>query len=77
MDLLFEWSPQKALLNERKHGVSFSEAGDSFFWPAALDHDRLGAHRRWGTVCSNRIFRPGAAALGSRERCGGRTPASD
>jgi uncharacterized protein len=30
MDLLFEWSPQKALLNERKHGVSFSEAGTVF-----------------------------------------------
>jgi uncharacterized DUF497 family protein len=27
MDVLFEWDPRKALLNERKHGVSFTEAG--------------------------------------------------
>jgi uncharacterized protein len=35
-DLKFEWDPKKASSNERKHGVSFSEAQTVFFDDDAL-----------------------------------------
>jgi uncharacterized DUF497 family protein len=50
MDLQFEWDPRKALLNEKKHGVSFNEAGTVFSDRQLLimtdlahsdDHDRF------------------------------------
>ena len=30
MELFFDWDPQKAVLNERKHGISFNEAATVF-----------------------------------------------
>ena len=30
MELFFDWDPQKAVLNEKKHGVSFNEAATVF-----------------------------------------------
>jgi len=36
MALEFEWDPQKAEANEKKHGVSFDEASSSFGDPLAL-----------------------------------------
>ena len=33
----FEWDPQKAAANLKKHGVSFSEAVDAFYDPFAVD----------------------------------------
>ena len=35
MSLVFEWDPRKALSNQSKHGVSFSEAISVFDWPMA------------------------------------------
>jgi uncharacterized DUF497 family protein len=36
----FTWDPQKAKLNENKHGVSFEEASTVFYDPfAKLGHD--------------------------------------
>ena len=40
MLLTFEWDPQKASENERKHGVSFEEASTCFHDPESLTiHD--------------------------------------
>lgn len=36
MELEFEWDPEKAFANERKHGVSFSEAGTAFGDPLSV-----------------------------------------
>lgn len=36
MELEFEWDPAKALGNERKHGVSFPEAGTTFGDPLSV-----------------------------------------
>lgn len=33
----FDWNPDKADENERKHGVSFDEAQEVFFDPNAID----------------------------------------
>ena len=46
MAYTFEWDPEKALLNERKHGVSFDEAATVFGDPLAVlmpdpDHSKL------------------------------------
>lgn len=35
----FEWDPRKAATNERKHGVSFSEAASVFGDPLAITFD--------------------------------------
>jgi uncharacterized protein len=42
-DATFEWDPEKARSNERKHGVSFQEAATVFRDPYAL-HAYDGAH---------------------------------
>jgi len=39
MSSQFEWDPDKAADNLRKHGVSFQEAGTAFFDPLALITD--------------------------------------
>ena len=39
MGLTFEWDPEKARLNLRKHGVSFSEAATVFADPLSLTID--------------------------------------
>ncbi len=36
MDDLFEWNPEKAAINQRKHGVSFEEAETIFSDPFSL-----------------------------------------
>lgn len=49
MALRFEWDPQKALVNLRKHGVSFDEASTVFCDPLAfifVDEDHSGAEER-------------------------------
>lgn len=43
---VFEWDPEKARANERKHGVSFEEAKTAFWDPLARifddpDHSRM------------------------------------
>ncbi len=45
MSLLFQWDPNKARANERKHGISFNEASSAFGDPLSLtiydpDHSR-------------------------------------
>lgn len=50
MDDRFSWDPWKALINERKHGVSFREAASAFDDPFARTiHDWLHAslEGRW------------------------------
>jgi uncharacterized protein len=40
MKLRFTWDPEKARINERKHGVSFNEAQTTFYDDSArLQHD--------------------------------------
>ena len=36
MDYCFEWDPNKAAANQRKHGVSFDQAATVFLDPRAL-----------------------------------------
>jgi hypothetical protein len=52
MIIRFEWDPQKAAGNLRKHGVSFETAMRAFADPFALtDQDRIeGGERRWQTL---------------------------
>ncbi len=53
MDLHFEWDPQKAASNLRKHGVSFSEAVQVFQDPLAIklfDDDHADIEERWVTL---------------------------
>ncbi len=38
---MFEWDPQKAKSNKRKHGVWFEEAATAFLDPDGLDGDDL------------------------------------
>ena len=48
----FEWEPEKALSNERKHGVSFPEATSVFGDPLAMtfrDPDHSFGEQRWLT----------------------------
>jgi uncharacterized protein len=33
----FEWNTRRAELNERKHGVSFTEAAEAFYDPNAIE----------------------------------------
>ena len=54
----FEWDPQKARENRRKHDVSFEEATDVFLDPAAksiydLEHSSPGEDR-WITLAAAR-----------------------
>ena len=37
MPYIFEWDPEKAAANLRKHGVSFAEATEAFGDPLALN----------------------------------------
>jgi len=48
----FEWDPEKARSNQRKHGISFAIAQDVFSDPDGLsEKDRLeGGERRWQTL---------------------------
>jgi uncharacterized DUF497 family protein len=52
MKLRFEWDPEKAVGNLRKHHVSFETAVRAFADPFALtEHDRIeGCERRWRTL---------------------------
>ena len=44
MAMEFEWDPQKAVTNFKKHGVSFDEASLAFFDPNAVElSDELNA----------------------------------
>ena len=36
MNLEFSWDPDKARINQRKHGVSFEEAQTTFYDPSGL-----------------------------------------
>ena len=48
----FEWNPDKAAANVRKHGVDFATAALAFADPFALtEQDRIeGGERRWQTL---------------------------
>ena len=53
MDYNFEWDPQKAKLNEEKHGVNFEEAATVFLDPMTVtiyDPDHSGNEDRWVTL---------------------------
>lgn len=52
MAVRFEWNPEKAAANVRKHGVSFELAALAFADPFALtEQDRIeGGERRWQTL---------------------------
>ena len=53
MDYCFEWDPNKAVANQRKHGVSFGEAASVFLDPRALslyDEDHSAEEDRWITL---------------------------
>jgi uncharacterized protein len=52
IDLRFEWDETKNLSNQRKHGVSFEEAGQVFRDPLYVSvQDRIEAGElRWQTV---------------------------
>jgi len=50
MSLRFEWDPDKAATNERKHGVTFAEASTAFRDPHSIsvpDPDHSIAEARW------------------------------
>ncbi len=51
--MLFEWDPQKDLINQNKHGVSFSEAREVFDDPlhlSILDQRFSYFEERWITI---------------------------
>jgi uncharacterized DUF497 family protein len=50
--LRFEWDPEKAQSNKRKHGVSFESAAAVFGDPYAMsEQDRIeGGEYRWRTI---------------------------
>ena len=51
--MYFEWDPSKAKTNQRKHGVSFDEAGSVFLDPLAqsgLDPDHSIEESRYITL---------------------------
>jgi len=53
MNYNFEWDPQKAMVNYRKHGVRFEEAATVFRDPKALtifDPDHSEFEDRWITM---------------------------
>ena len=52
MDERFEWDPQKARQNRKKHGVAFEEAGTVFddpFRTAAIEDKASSYEDRWVT----------------------------
>jgi len=60
MQLQFEWDPNKAATNLRKHGVSFSEAAEIFKDPLALtlfDERNSTQEERWITLGQVRVRR--------------------
>lgn len=60
MDLEFEWDPDKAEANERKHGVSFIEAATVFGDPLArtrTDPRHSIGEQRWVTLGQSRQMR--------------------
>ncbi len=53
MNYRFEWDPNKAATNPRKHGVSFEQAAAIFGDPKALtifDNEHDDAEERWITL---------------------------
>ena len=53
MDYCFEWDPNKAATNQRKHGVSFQQAATVFLDPRALslyDEEHSTEEDRWITL---------------------------
>ena len=58
----FEWDPNKARANERKHGVTFQQAATVFHDPRALsiyDEEHSGGEDRWitlGLSATGRLF---------------------
>lgn len=52
MTIWFEWDPEKAAANQRKHGVSFETARQVFADPFALsEQDRVERNeQRWQTL---------------------------
>ena len=51
--MIYEWDPDKAIDNERKHGVSFDEAKTAFLDPLAEtfdDPDHSSDERRFMTI---------------------------
>lgn len=51
--MLFEWDPDKDIINQRKHGISFSEAEDVFADPLQLsivDQRFSYFEERWITI---------------------------
>jgi uncharacterized DUF497 family protein len=53
MQYNFEWDPQKALLNNRKHKIRFEQAATVFFDPNTLtifDDDHSEKEERWVTL---------------------------
>ena len=51
--MIYEWDPEKAAENQRKHGVSFDEAITVFLDPLALsfdDPDHSSSDRRFITI---------------------------
>ena len=53
MNYNFEWDPQKARLNHKKHGIRFEEAATIFRDPKALtifDPDHSKIEDRWITM---------------------------
>ncbi len=47
---MFEWNKEKARLNEKKHGVGFSEAAQIFFTPYFAMEDK---RREYGEIRFN------------------------
>ena len=59
-EIRFEWDPNKASLNETKHGVSFDEARTIFFDPNALvidDPDHSSSEERFLILGLSRALR--------------------
>jgi uncharacterized protein len=53
MDYCFEWDPNKAAANQRKHGVTFEQAATVLLDPRALslyDEDHSTEEDRWITL---------------------------
>lgn len=55
----FEWDPRKAVINRRKHGISFEEAASVFNDPDALvsfDDAHSSIEERWTVIgLSNKL----------------------
>lgn len=53
----FEWDQRKAILNQRKHGVSFEEAITALADPRALSASDLVDPDRWIVIGRSALFR--------------------